>query len=69
MEIWAQTQISIKGRCEQIWKWPPVSQRKASETWTWWCMPIIPRFGRLRQKDCEFKANLGHIYLLIQIHK
>jgi hypothetical protein len=25
----------------------------------WWHVPIIPAIGRLRQKDCEFEANLG----------
>jgi hypothetical protein len=25
----------------------------------WWCMPLIPAFGRQRQVDlCEFKTNL-----------
>jgi hypothetical protein len=29
--------------------------------WAWWSMPIIPAFGRLRQKDLEFKPSLGSI--------
>jgi hypothetical protein len=24
-------------------------------------MPVIPVFGRLRQENCEFKANLSYI--------
>jgi hypothetical protein len=27
----------------------------------WWCMPVIPAFGRQRQEDHEFKASLGCI--------
>lgn len=27
-------------------------------SWEWWHMPVIPGFGRLRQKDCsEFEAT------------
>lgn len=26
-----------------------------------YCMPIIPAFRRLRQKDADFKASLGFI--------
>jgi hypothetical protein len=29
--------------------------------WVWWCTPVIPALRRLRQEDCEFKANLGYI--------
>jgi hypothetical protein len=24
-------------------------------------MPVVPAVGRLRQKDCEFKARLGYL--------
>jgi hypothetical protein len=34
---------------------------KRSESWTWWCMAVIPALGRTRQEDQEFKANLGYI--------
>lgn len=27
----------------------------------WWCRPGIPALGRLRQEDCDFRDNLGHI--------
>jgi hypothetical protein len=27
----------------------------------WWCPPIIPVLGRLRQKDSKFKDSLGYI--------
>ncbi|XP_021110107.1 ras GTPase-activating protein 4B isoform X3 [Heterocephalus glaber] len=27
----------------------------------WWCLPVIPALGRLRQEDCQFKASLGYI--------
>jgi hypothetical protein len=26
----------------------------------WWYMPVIPPLGRLRYKDCEFKASLDY---------
>jgi hypothetical protein len=28
---------------------------------TWWHMLVIPALRRLRQKDSEFKANLGYM--------
>jgi hypothetical protein len=27
----------------------------------WWCIPITPTHGRLRQEDHEFDASLGYI--------
>jgi hypothetical protein len=27
----------------------------------WWCTPVIPTCGRLRQEDGEFQASLGDI--------
>lgn len=27
----------------------------------WWCTPVNPGFGRLRQEDLKFKASLGYI--------
>jgi hypothetical protein len=27
----------------------------------WWCTPVIPAFGRLRQEDQEFKTSLDYI--------
>ena len=27
----------------------------------WWCTPVIPVLGRLRQEDCRFKASLGNL--------
>jgi hypothetical protein len=27
----------------------------------WWCLPVIPALGRLRQEDNEFKSSLGYI--------
>jgi hypothetical protein len=29
--------------------------------WEWWCTPVIPAGGRLRQEDFEFKDSLGKI--------
>jgi hypothetical protein len=26
----------------------------------WWCIPVVPALGRLRQKNREFKANQGY---------
>jgi hypothetical protein len=31
------------------------------ECWSWWYIPVIPAFGRLRQEESEFEANLGYI--------
>jgi hypothetical protein len=28
---------------------------------TWWCMPIVLVFGRLRQEDRDLEASLGYI--------
>jgi hypothetical protein len=27
----------------------------------WWCMPVIPVFGRLRKENLEFKVTLSYI--------
>jgi hypothetical protein len=27
----------------------------------WWCSPVIPKLGKLRQEDLEFKASLNYI--------
>jgi hypothetical protein len=32
----------------------------------WWCPPAILALGRLKQKDCEFKASLHYIARLSQ---
>lgn len=38
-------------------KYPLLKERKFF--WVWWCAPITPALGRLRQEDhCEFDANL-----------
>jgi hypothetical protein len=29
-------------------------------SWAWWCTPVFPVLGRLRQEDCEFQASLGY---------
>jgi hypothetical protein len=34
------------------------NKRKESQVW---CMLVIPVLGKLRQKDCKFKASLGYI--------
>jgi hypothetical protein len=26
----------------------------------WWCTPVIPELGRLRQEDLKFQASLGY---------
>jgi hypothetical protein len=31
------------------------------ESWVWWCMPVIPALGRLRQEHLEFKASLSYL--------
>jgi hypothetical protein len=27
----------------------------------YWCMPIIPALGRLRQEDLKFESSLGYV--------
>lgn len=27
----------------------------------WWCAPAHPALGKLQEKDCEFKTDLGYI--------
>jgi hypothetical protein len=29
----------------------------------WWCMPVIPALGRLRQKDTKFKASRAILWV------
>jgi hypothetical protein len=29
--------------------------------WAWWCTPVVPALGRMREEDLEFKASLGYI--------
>jgi hypothetical protein len=36
-----------------------MEQLKTSVFFWAWCMPEILAYGRLRQKDCKFKASLG----------
>jgi hypothetical protein len=42
-------------------KYLPCKNIKKILNHVWWCTPVIPAFGRLRQEDHEFKASLGHI--------
>jgi hypothetical protein len=35
--------------------------RISASSRAWWCIPVIPALGRLRQKDHEFRASLGYI--------
>jgi hypothetical protein len=32
------------------------------KTWSqaWWCTPVIPALGRLRQEDHKFQTSLGY---------
>jgi hypothetical protein len=32
----------------------------------WWCMPVIPALGKLRQENHEFKVSLSYIETLTQ---
>jgi hypothetical protein len=37
-----------------------ITQKMAEEkceSWVWWCTPIIPALGRLRQKDYNFEVS------------
>jgi hypothetical protein len=27
----------------------------------WWCIPVFPALGRMKQGDLKLKATLGHI--------
>jgi hypothetical protein len=29
-------------------------------SWVWWCTPVIPILGRLRQEDHKFEDSLGY---------
>jgi hypothetical protein len=44
----------------------PPSQRTSQ---AWWCIPVIPALGPLRQKNLEFEASLGYIARLSQNKK
>lgn len=38
--------------------------QKAIWNWVWSCVPPTPAFGRLKQEDREFIANLGYLVTL-----
>jgi hypothetical protein len=38
--------------------------KNKSINWMWWHTPIIPALGRMKQKDGQFKANLGYMVTL-----
>jgi hypothetical protein len=35
--------------------------KKKPDSCMWWYMPVTPAFGRLRQEDREFQANIVYI--------
>lgn len=43
------------------WEREPAESKKGCPSLMGWHMPITPASGRLRQKDCKFKAILGYI--------
>ena len=30
-------------------------------SWVWWCTPVIPVLGRLKQEDCRFETSLSNL--------
>jgi hypothetical protein len=34
---------------------------KIEACWVWWCTPVIPAPGRLRQEDLKFRVRMGYI--------
>ena len=39
----------------------PREGQKKEVSQAWWCTPVIPALGRLRQGDqCEFRISLGY---------
>jgi hypothetical protein len=47
----------------KVWVLDPgvVPALKNLRSWVWWCTPVIPAFGRLRQENGEFQCSLGCI--------
>lgn len=43
-----------------------ISNTKPWGSQEWWCIPIVPAHGRLREDDQEFKATLGSLVSSIQ---
>jgi hypothetical protein len=37
------------------------SNQKQRVNHVWWCRPVIPALGRLRQEDSKFEASLGYL--------
>jgi hypothetical protein len=37
-----------------------LKEYRREESWKWWCMPVIPALGRLRQEDLEFLTSLTY---------
>jgi hypothetical protein len=37
------------------------SAKEGKASCVWWCTPVIPALGRLKQEDLLFKASLGYI--------
>lgn len=36
--------------------------RNTVTVWEWWCIPVIPELGQLRQEECcKVEASLGYI--------
>jgi hypothetical protein len=35
--------------------------KKGKFGWVWWCIPVIPVLGRLKEEEHEFEAGLGYI--------
>jgi hypothetical protein len=52
--------LCIEIICFTCWTLSKAAIKIANVCW-WWYLAVIPALGRLRQKDCEFKASLGYI--------
>jgi hypothetical protein len=34
--------------------------RNGCKSWVWWCTPVTPTLGRLRQEDLKFEVSLDY---------
>jgi hypothetical protein len=56
--LYAKSMLSFIRSCQIV---KMSSQMTVFPFWTWWYMPVMPAFGRLRQEDHKLEATLGYI--------
>jgi hypothetical protein len=52
---------SRKGRTEREREREREREKTFIKILRWWCTPLMPPLGRLRQADVKFQASLGYM--------